>query len=113
MRDPESGNSRGFGFISYDSFEASDAAIEVCVFCLYFHILQILRNTSFKYTELDELLVCYLVLLVFLFYFIFLSVIYIFKYLVPLGHSLMLSLCMVNELMLFILEISCASRILF
>jgi splicing factor 3B subunit 4 len=28
MRDPESGNSRGFGFISYDSFEASDAAIE-------------------------------------------------------------------------------------
>jgi splicing factor 3B subunit 4 len=31
MRDPESGNSRGFGFISYDSFEASDAAIEVIV----------------------------------------------------------------------------------
>lgn len=29
MRDPETGNSRGFGFISYDSFEASDAAIEV------------------------------------------------------------------------------------
>ncbi|PIN24147.1 Splicing factor 3b, subunit 4 [Handroanthus impetiginosus] len=28
MRDPETGNSRGFGFISYDSFEASDAAIE-------------------------------------------------------------------------------------
>ncbi|GAQ80556.1 RNA recognition motif containing protein [Klebsormidium nitens] len=28
MRDPESGNSKGFGFISYDSFEASDAAIE-------------------------------------------------------------------------------------
>lgn len=28
MRDPDSGNSRGFGFISYDSFEASDAAIE-------------------------------------------------------------------------------------
>eukprot|EP00899_Mesostigma_viride_P010726 jgi/Mesvir1/19655/Mv09935-RA.1 len=28
MRDPESGNPRGFGFISYDSFEASDAAIE-------------------------------------------------------------------------------------
>nr|QKY15290.1 RNA recognition motif 2 in splicing factor 3b subunit 4 (SF3B4) [Polytomella parva] len=28
MRDPESGNSRGFGFISYDCFEASDAAIE-------------------------------------------------------------------------------------
>ncbi|KAL2327108.1 hypothetical protein Fmac_020535 [Flemingia macrophylla] len=29
MRDPETGNSRGFGFISYDSFEASDSAIEV------------------------------------------------------------------------------------
>ncbi|KAG0592764.1 hypothetical protein KC19_1G279200 [Ceratodon purpureus] len=28
MRDPDSGNSRGFGFISYDSFEASDSAIE-------------------------------------------------------------------------------------
>ncbi|XVF15731.1 hypothetical protein REPUB_Repub09cG0180900 [Reevesia pubescens] len=29
MRDAESGNSRGFVFISYDSFEASDAAIEL------------------------------------------------------------------------------------
>ena len=29
MRDPDTGNSRGFGFISYDSFEAADAAIEV------------------------------------------------------------------------------------
>lgn len=28
MRDPDTGNSRGFGFISYESFEASDAAIE-------------------------------------------------------------------------------------
>jgi splicing factor 3B subunit 4 len=28
MRDAETGNSKGFGFISYDSFEASDAAIE-------------------------------------------------------------------------------------
>ncbi|KAF5736060.1 putative spliceosome associated protein [Tripterygium wilfordii] len=28
MRDPETGNPRGFGFVSYDSFEASDAAIE-------------------------------------------------------------------------------------
>jgi len=27
-RDPETGNSKGFGFVSYDSFEASDAAIE-------------------------------------------------------------------------------------
>lgn len=34
MRDPDTGNSRGFGFISYDSFEASDAAIEVRHFCL-------------------------------------------------------------------------------
>lgn len=31
MRDPETGNSRGFGFISYESFEASDAAIEVSI----------------------------------------------------------------------------------
>lgn len=28
MRDPDTGNSRGFGFVSYDTFEASDAAIE-------------------------------------------------------------------------------------
>ena len=28
MRDPETGGSKGFGFVSYDSFEASDAAIE-------------------------------------------------------------------------------------
>ncbi|CAN8271168.1 unnamed protein product [Cochlearia groenlandica] len=28
MRDPDTGGSRGFGFISYDSFDASDAAIE-------------------------------------------------------------------------------------
>lgn len=32
MRDPETGNSRGFGFISYDSFETSDGAIEVSFF---------------------------------------------------------------------------------
>lgn len=37
MRDPETGNSRGFGFVSYDSFEASDAAIEVC-----FYIVEVL-----------------------------------------------------------------------
>jgi len=35
MRDPETGNSRGFGFISYDSFEASDSAIEVCFSLLF------------------------------------------------------------------------------
>lgn len=28
MRDPSSGSSRGFGFVSFDTFEASDAAIE-------------------------------------------------------------------------------------
>ncbi len=28
MRDPETGESRGFGFVSYDSFESADAAIE-------------------------------------------------------------------------------------
>lgn len=28
MRDPETGASRGFGFVSYEGFEASDAAIE-------------------------------------------------------------------------------------
>lgn len=27
-RDPDSGGSKGFGFVSYDSFEAADAAIE-------------------------------------------------------------------------------------
>lgn len=29
MRDPETGNSRGFGFVSYESFESSGQAIEV------------------------------------------------------------------------------------
>ena len=45
MRDPETGNSRGFGFISYDSFEASDAAIEV-IPC--FHILQTFEKPLFS-----------------------------------------------------------------
>ncbi|XP_037494441.1 splicing factor 3B subunit 4 isoform X3 [Jatropha curcas] len=35
MRDPETGNSRSFGFISYDSFESSVAAIEVTVSFAY------------------------------------------------------------------------------
>ncbi|KAJ8764403.1 hypothetical protein K2173_006143 [Erythroxylum novogranatense] len=35
MRDPEIGNSRGFGFISYVSFNASDAAIEITVSYAY------------------------------------------------------------------------------
>lgn len=38
MRDPETGNSRGFGFISYDSFEASDAAIEVTFLYIMLHL---------------------------------------------------------------------------
>ncbi|KAG6412425.1 hypothetical protein SASPL_125103 [Salvia splendens] len=41
MRDPETGNSRGFGFISYDSFEASDASIE----CLM-HTRKILKESA-------------------------------------------------------------------
>ena len=28
MRDPETGSSRGFGFVNYDSFEAADLAIQ-------------------------------------------------------------------------------------
>ena len=28
MRDPETGASRGFGFVSFDSFQAADGAIE-------------------------------------------------------------------------------------
>lgn len=28
MRDPDTGVSKGFGFVSFDSFEASDASIE-------------------------------------------------------------------------------------
>ena len=34
MRDPETGNSRGFGFVSYESFESSDQAIEVMLLSL-------------------------------------------------------------------------------
>ena len=28
MRDPDTGASRGFGFVSYENFDSSDAAIE-------------------------------------------------------------------------------------
>ena len=28
MRDPDTGSSKGFGFVSFDGFEASDGAIE-------------------------------------------------------------------------------------
>lgn len=50
MRDPDSGNSKGFGFVSYDSFEASDAAIEVgaCFFLpLVSHFCSILAFLYF------------------------------------------------------------------
>lgn len=45
MRDPDTGNSRGFGFISYDSFEASDAAIEVRHCFAYWQSLQSRNHT--------------------------------------------------------------------
>lgn len=44
MRDPDTGNSRGFGFISYDSFEASDAAIEVIHLHMGSHLLNLLEK---------------------------------------------------------------------
>lgn len=85
MRDPESGNSRGFGFISYDSFEASDAAIEVFVLCWYFHILQIcVRNMRFNNTRF-RLIISLLCSLQFIIYFLYLNW-------GPLGYSLMPSL---------------------
>jgi splicing factor 3B subunit 4 len=49
MRDPETGNSRGFGFVSYDSFESSDQAIEVMPFsqhCSIFWLIVILPYVS-------------------------------------------------------------------
>ena len=52
MRDPETGNSRGFGFVSYDSFEASDAAIEV-LSVLFPHLL-----LDVTYYRMDKWSVC-------------------------------------------------------
>jgi len=57
MRDPETGNSRGFGFISYDSFEASDAAIEVTP---RIYVLQTFEKQSFSVArDLHKLLVVF------------------------------------------------------
>lgn len=57
MRDPETGNSRGFGFISYDSFEASDAAIEVTP---HIYVLQTFEKQSFSVVrDLHKLLVVF------------------------------------------------------
>ena len=44
MRDPDTGNSRGFGFVNFDSFEASDAAIEV-LSCRWFRSVRFLSPT--------------------------------------------------------------------
>lgn len=49
MRDPDSGNSRGFGFISYDSFEASDSAIEVLgLHCIHRCCCQVFNQRSLR-----------------------------------------------------------------
>lgn len=49
MRDPETGNSRGFGFISYDSFEASDSAIEVCFSLVFKSFVEILCEVNLPF----------------------------------------------------------------
>lgn len=46
MRDPETGLSKGFGFVSYETFEASDAAIEAMN-------NQFLMNRQVWYLDLD------------------------------------------------------------
>lgn len=33
MRDPDTGHSRGFGFVSFDSFDASDAGLDFNLRC--------------------------------------------------------------------------------
>ncbi|KAJ8609321.1 hypothetical protein CTAYLR_009109 [Chrysophaeum taylorii] len=47
MRDPDTGNSKGYGFVSYDSFEASDLAIE-CMHNQYLCNKQIQVQYAFK-----------------------------------------------------------------
>lgn len=51
MRDPDTGNSRGFGFISYDSFDASDAAIEVWLCLVFESYVQMFDAAIFCYTH--------------------------------------------------------------
>jgi splicing factor 3B subunit 4 len=36
MRDPESGTSKGYGFVSYDNFDSSDTAMNSMNGFLYF-----------------------------------------------------------------------------
>lgn len=40
MRDPDTGSSKGFGFISYDNFDSSDAAIAAMNGTLLFTFLK-------------------------------------------------------------------------
>ncbi|CAM9337091.1 unnamed protein product, partial [Heterosigma akashiwo] len=47
MRDPDTGNSKGFGFVSYDSFEAADLAIE-CMHNQYLCNRQIVVQFAYK-----------------------------------------------------------------
>ncbi|CAM9324725.1 unnamed protein product [Chrysoparadoxa australica] len=47
MRDPDTGESRGFGFVSYDNFEASDLAIE-CMNGQYLCNRMIIVQYAFK-----------------------------------------------------------------
>ena len=53
MRDPETGNSKGFGFVNYDSFEAADLAIEcmngqVCTGIVFVSLEMFSFSASFK-----------------------------------------------------------------
>ncbi|KAL0584023.1 hypothetical protein ABG067_006120 [Albugo candida] len=53
MRDPDTKHSRGFGFISYDAFEASDLAIE-CMNAQYLCNRQIVVQYAFKKDSNNE-----------------------------------------------------------